>query len=255
MSGHAGHMFLRPALPLLHALGVHIIHIGCEAEFGVYHEFGVVGIIDYHVGDHRGSGVAPDLMARRVADHALRHEMHAFLKPGSLEQVHQQHLPEVSLNLRMSGQGVGKVSGLLADALRFLHQGVHHLLHRRILRRSLLLVRPHGPVELPELLLYRLQQFGDGLGVLTAQSGAVLLGKKPEGLLHLLALALESLLSLLLQLKPGFGPLFFERLESLLLGLQSRRKHCVLARQSGLLLSHGRFLRVQSGHPAQAGDD
>ena len=255
MPGDARHMLLGPALPVLDLVGVDVVHICVQADLGVYNQLGVIGIVDYHVRNHRGSAVALYLSAARIAYHALRPEMDALLQPGAPEQVNEQHLAEIPLDLGMAGQGVRQIPRLFADALRFLHQRLYHLAHRRFLCGGLLLPRAHHGVELPEFFLYRLEQLGDGLGVLPAQPGAVLLGKQPERLLHLLALALERLLPLLVNHKPRLRPLLLKGLEGLFLGFQAGLQHGFLIGKGRLLLGNGSLLGICRREFPYADDD
>ena len=195
--------------PGIYGLGDHIFLIGIEAYLGVDYDSGVIGVVNHDIGDHGLPFIVFYLMSPAVRDYPLGEEMHTFHQTGVLKHVREQHFTEISLNLRIPGQGIGQVTSLVSDGSGMLQDILDVLFHRGALGRAFLLGFPDAPVEFLEFLLYGFQKLRDRIGALVLERSAGLSRQGLEGILH----ALQFLLMLFF-LQPqgllllGFQPFF-----------------------------------------------
>ncbi len=173
-------------------------------------------------------------MAAFIRHHPLRKEMHPFDQSGVLQDVDQQHFPEISLYFGVPGQSVRQVTGLVPYRLGLPQNLFDVCPDGRALGGGFLLGFLDGLVEFGEFFPDRFQQFRDGVRALAPKRRAVLCGKSLESILH----ALQILCMLfLLCLKGCFPGSLHLRLE----GLPGSQR----AFQRSLLFGQRKNLRLQ----------
>ena len=218
MLAYAGDVLFGEAVPLFRSDCLVPGHEGREAHLGVDYDLPSVGIMDYYVGNQGAPVVTLDLVTEFIAYDSLHVEVHAFLQAALAQQVHQQHLPEISLGLALAGNGVGKGLGLVAYGLALLGKEMYHLFHRAAALGVLFVGTLDAFAELLELLLDGLQEFAYALRAGLAEVLAVLGAEGLENVAHLLkrlrrlvlllldaglALLVQLLLCFLLGIEPG----------------------------------------------------